>query len=161
MNKYQREFMNNMHGFKRMRLASVVPGFNSGELMMMRVIHDCIEESGKDSIRVSDIACHACFPMPAVSRSLGDLEKRGLIMRSMDPGDRRNTLVSMTPEGEKAEEDTFNTITEFMDEVFSVFSDDEMERFIDMQERLMKSFEDEIRKRKDEIRNDRKGNDCR
>lgn len=160
MNKYQREFMHNMHGFKRrMRFTNVVPGFNEGELMMMRVIHDCIKDSGKDAIRVSDIAMHVCFPMPAVSRGLGDLERRGLITRTMDRTDRRNTLVRLTAEGEKTENEAFAKIGAFMDDVFGVFSDEEMEVFIGLQERLRRSFEDELEKRKDKDKKTEGGTD--
>ena len=41
-------------------------------------------------------------PMPAVSRGLRAMEQDGHITRETDPGDRRKTLVRITPEGERA-----------------------------------------------------------
>ena len=39
--------------------------------------------------------------MPATSRLLGTLEKRGLITRRQDPADRRKTRVTLTDAGER------------------------------------------------------------
>lgn len=38
-------------------------------------------------------------PLPAISRSLRQLEQDGLVLREADPADRRKTLVRITPEG--------------------------------------------------------------
>ena len=140
--------MYQIHGFKKMKFSDIMPGFNQGEMIMLKMINECLSSSGTDAVRVSDIAAKACFPMPAVSRGLGDLERRGFITRSIDPSDRRNTLVRMTAEGKKAADEAYARMDEFMDDVFSVFTEDEMEQFVDLQERLRRSFEDEIAKRK-------------
>lgn len=54
-----------------------------------------------DGIAVSDLAHALHSSMPATSRLLGTLEKRGLITRRQDPTDRRKTRVTLTDAGER------------------------------------------------------------
>ena len=51
------------------------------------------------AVYVSDFAREAHQPLPAISRSLRQLEQDGLVLREADPADRRKTLVRITPEG--------------------------------------------------------------
>ena len=55
--------------------------------------------SGSHDQYVSDFAREAHQPLPAISRSLRQLEQDGLVLREADPADRRKTLVRITPEG--------------------------------------------------------------
>ena len=56
--------------------------------------------AGQDgSIYVSELARAMRQPMPAVSRGLRAMEQDGHITRETDPGDRRKTLVRITPKG--------------------------------------------------------------
>lgn len=50
--------------------------------------------------QVSRIAAEMRLPVSTVSRMAGRLEKRGLVSRIEDAGDRRRVLVSLRPEGE-------------------------------------------------------------
>ncbi len=52
-------------------------------------------------IAVSDLAHALHSSMPATSRLLGTLEKRGLITRRQDPTDRRETRGTLTDAGER------------------------------------------------------------
>ena len=59
-----------------------------------------IRSRGQDgAISVSDLAHEVHQPLPAISRSLRQLEQDGLVLREADPADRRKTLVRITPEG--------------------------------------------------------------
>ena len=70
---------------------------------MLQHLYNLIEQYGYDgAIYVSDIARYMHQPMPAVSRGLRAMEQDGHITRETDPGDRRKTLVRITPEGERA-----------------------------------------------------------
>ena len=67
---------------------------------MLQHLYNLIEQHGYDgAIYVSDIARYMHQPMPAVSRGLRAMEQDGHITRETDPGDRRKTLVRITPEG--------------------------------------------------------------
>ena len=67
---------------------------------MLQHLYNLIEQHGHDgAIYVSDIARYMHQPMPAVSRGLRAMEQDGHITRETDPGDRRKTLVRITPKG--------------------------------------------------------------
>lgn len=59
------------------------------------------EHPGSKGIYVSELAlCMSIMP-PAASRLLNSMEGKGFIARKVDPGDRRNTFVCLTPAGEE------------------------------------------------------------
>ena len=67
---------------------------------MLEGLSHTISTRGQDgAVYVSDFAREAHQPLPAVSRSLRQLEQDGLVLREADPADRRKTLVRITPEG--------------------------------------------------------------
>jgi DNA-binding MarR family transcriptional regulator len=51
-------------------------------------------------IRLSALATHLRIAPRSATEVVDDLETRGLVARSPDPGDRRATLVGLTPRGE-------------------------------------------------------------
>ena len=50
-------------------------------------------------IYVNELAACTGVTKSSVSKSLHKLEQRGMVTRTVDPNDRRNTFVSLTPEG--------------------------------------------------------------
>ena len=54
---------------------------------------------GEDAVAVSEIARRVHVDKGWVSRSLRELEQRGLVERRADPADTRQTLVSLSAEG--------------------------------------------------------------
>ena len=67
---------------------------------MLEALLHTIHCHGQDgAISVSDLAREVHQPLPAISRSLRQLEQDGLVLREADPADRRKTLVRITPEG--------------------------------------------------------------
>lgn len=70
---------------------------------LLEPLHFAIQRRGRDGmIYVSELTTALNKPPPAVSRSLRLLEQDGLIERTVDPADRRKTVVRITPAGEKA-----------------------------------------------------------
>ena len=66
---------------------------------MLEGLAHTISTRGQDgAVYVSDFAREAHQPLPAISRSLRQLEQDGLVLREADPADRRETLVRITPE---------------------------------------------------------------
>ncbi|MCC6146133.1 MAG: MarR family transcriptional regulator [Anaerolineaceae bacterium] len=60
----------------------------------------CIWKSS-NAMKISDLAEAAGQVHPTMTGIVNRLEERGLLARRQNPDDRRNQLVSMTPEGEK------------------------------------------------------------
>lgn len=81
-------------------------------------------------IPVSAIAAKMHASMPATSRTLGDLEREGLIERTPDVNDRRNTLVSLTPKGERDYEEIHGKLMEYMALVVEDLGREQVEHFV-------------------------------
>ncbi len=54
-----------------------------------------------DGLRVGEVAVRVGMSMPAASRLLRRLERRGYVVTARDEGDRRATLVRLTAEGSR------------------------------------------------------------
>jgi homoprotocatechuate degradation regulator HpaR len=61
-----------------------------------RVIRVLVEA---DELDATTLAERGVLMMPSLSRMLRSLESRGLIKRSLDPGDQRRSLISLSPNG--------------------------------------------------------------
>lgn len=68
----------------------------------------------RSPLRVSELADEMKIPISTLSRSIGRLQKRGLVTRRQDPQDKRIMLVSLLSKGEKTvldvEEHSFEMI---------------------------------------------------
>jgi DNA-binding MarR family transcriptional regulator len=53
-------------------------------------------------LTVKQVAEHATMDAPAATVAVNDLEARGLVIREIDPANRRSKLVSLTDEGRVA-----------------------------------------------------------
>ena len=120
-----------LDAFRRVEIWKLTPELNHGEAHCMKTISLCYEKTEGGPVRVSDIVRESKMPAPAVSRMLGRLEDRGLIARSLDPGDRRNTIVEFTDKGRdifKAADDELN---DFAHSVLSQMDENEMAAIVD------------------------------
>ena len=53
----------------------------------------------REPLSVKQIAAAATIDAPAATVAVNDLEERGLVVRQIDPGNRRSKTVSLTPAG--------------------------------------------------------------
>ena len=73
----------------------------------------------------SDIAQNACVSKALVSRSVKELREKGLISASISEVDKREQKLSLTPEGEKAEQLIADANQNFYKVAFRRFEDNE------------------------------------
>lgn len=83
-----------------------------------------------EGISVSQIAAFMHASMPATSRLLGNLEKQGLIDRTPDPNDRRNTLVTLTAAGEDAHAEAKGLLAEYVGIVIDDLGEERTRAFL-------------------------------
>lgn len=111
-------------------------------------IEKCLEEflkvsgepgQGTRPVRVSELAIVARMQMPAISRALSSLEKKGMISRHTDSSDRRQTIVELTPQGRQFIVKAAEKMDEYMDDIFSAFTEEEQEELI----RLLTKMKDQ------------------
>lgn len=98
---------------------------------------------------VSELAQALRSPGPGVSRLLGNLERRGLICRTVDRKDRRSTQVALTEEGRQACGRAIETVGDYASQVFQKMGQTEMEQLLTLWDRLSGIME-EVRKNQDE-----------
>lgn len=116
----------------RLNLATVVPDLNQAEVIVLNAIAFCLEreEEPDKGVNVSSIVAELCIAPPAVSRTMNSLEEKGLILRSVNKSDRRNTLVTLTDEGWEKYRDNGRRINEFMGKIFDRVGEDKVKTII-------------------------------
>ena len=96
-------FVSRLHTMSKRGMRGALADCPKCHFGMLENLHILIEQRGVDgAIYVSEVARAMHQPMPAVSRGLRMMEQDGSIVRETDPGDRRKTLVRITPQGEQA-----------------------------------------------------------
>lgn len=78
---------------------------------------------------------------PSVSRTLKNLEEKGLIERGFDKNDRRSVHIIVTKAGEDKVNTILGYIFEAMNIVLGEFSDDELDVMVDLHSKFVNSIE--------------------
>lgn len=72
------------------------PGISMGDFDVMQVV------ARTASCRVYDIAEQLSVTVGGISKAVDRLERRGHVARRSNPGDRRSSIIELTPEGSQA-----------------------------------------------------------
>jgi DNA-binding MarR family transcriptional regulator len=99
MDQLDQEFIHAMHQFHKMRPMFSFSGISRGKIVVTGAAWQIYNSREDHKVRVSEIVSRLGIPAPGVSRILKGLEEDGIVMRSLDPEDRRTTLVSFTDKG--------------------------------------------------------------
>ncbi|MFN3728808.1 MAG: MarR family winged helix-turn-helix transcriptional regulator [Fimbriimonadaceae bacterium] len=83
-----------------------------------------------------DITQSLGTPFPTVSNILKELERRGYVERRLAPGDRRRTIVTVTPEGLAAHDQAVAAVNRRSAEILNQLSDLERATLAQMLARL-------------------------
>ena len=93
-------FLGRLSKASRAGMKAALRGCPKCHFPMLEGLAHTISTRGQDgAVYVSDFARETHQPLPAISRSLRQLEQDGLVLREADPADRRKTLVRITPKG--------------------------------------------------------------
>ena len=91
----------------------------------------------KDLHNPKEIAEKLGIENSTISGILERMEKKGLIVRSIDTNDRRYIRVDLTEEGRSLEKDIDQTVSEVNDKVLEGFSDKDIEMLKSLLNRLI------------------------
>jgi len=94
------------------------------------------------SLKAADLSDQLNRPRPAITRILNALEERGLIVRTIDPDDRRSINISLTEEGGAALQKANDTILKVAERIVLSLGESETEKLIQLLGRLTDIFED-------------------
>lgn len=99
---------------------------------------------GAAGIAVSDLARLLHSSLPATSRLLGAMEKKGLISRSPDPADRRKTRVTLTDAGDRERIEGRALFLEYARLIADGFGDERLAAFSVEAEQLAEAMQEAL-----------------
>ena len=135
-------FITTVVRFKRVDFQSgTVTCLQPNELLIIsRAANGCA--CTKKGYHVSEIHQDLHISKPAVSQALNSLEKRGYIVRTIDPDDRRKITVRVTGAGEAELEAARQFYDRALEEVLSRFGVENTETLLVLLDRLMNILEE-------------------
>ena len=116
-------------------------GINMTELILMNAVADNTDDP-EYNVDMTDIRGFLAISKGAVSQMLGSLEKKGFINRDIDKSNRRNLIVTLTPEGRKALEHQYNAFSERLEKIISRLGEDEVKQMIKIVNRMIEITND-------------------
>ena len=145
--KQKNEFFEAFHRFRKLDITSMFPELSGSDFRTLMTI-ECVgkEKEGK-GVRVSELAQQMRVAAPAASRTLKGLEERGMIERSVDTEDRRNTYVFLTKKGKEVLADAEQIMNDFSHAVFERLDEEKMEHLIAYLKEVYEVSAQEIKKR--------------
>lgn len=148
------EFLEVMANRKRVNFSILIPSLSRIEFHILIIL---LQKEGIGSeMKVTDIVKESDDSMPAISRALRGMEKRGLIERVTNPNDRRGQYVKSTPDGIKTIREAQSIIDDFTEAVIQSVGEKEMENFIKSHKIFQEKSLQELEKRRNS--NKAKGN---
>ena len=122
-------------------------GLRKSEFVMLEIIE---RENGnrEQGVLASDIAKRLGITAPAVSKMLRSMEEKGYVERRVDEKDRRNTRVSITPDGKEAEQQVRRQMQEFITGVIERLGEERTKELIHLMNRYTEIMQEENQNRK-------------
>lgn len=139
-----REFYQICERVRKMRFPDFCEGIPKADMTVLTNVNHC-KNAGDDRIKVSDVVRTMKAPAPLISRSLKNLEDKGMIIREVDKKDRRNTLLTLTERGQEAIERSEARMLYFMQQVVSKVGMEEMAKFNAGMSRFIDAMEQEVK----------------
>ena len=138
------QFIRTLLGSKKMlMLITAKAGVPFAEIaILMHIHHLTIKDTENLGICVTGIKDQTHISLPAVSRQLSSLEQKGLIERKTMPKDRRMTLVTLTPAGEKIIDRIIEQRDLHMEKLGAQVGEEYIRKFIEMSGAIMNCLED-------------------
>lgn len=81
-------------------------------------------------ISVSDLSKHLIVSKPAISKTLGELEKKGWIARVSSQNDRRMVYVCITEQGQNLAKQAWHKIDQQLDELMELLGEEDVQNLI-------------------------------
>lgn len=144
MNKLYNEFFKATEQFNRLKIADMFPEMSKGDCMTLMAIDHYNQEKAEGTLTVSELAEKIHAKPSAVSRTLKNLEERGLIERTVNKADRRNTYVTVSEAGHKLRREVETTMGEFAEAVLKRMNEEDLQKLIDYLNELHQVAEEEI-----------------
>ena len=126
-NKKIKRMLDACYQAKRIRemLPPLPEGIMSSHIRYMDMIQELQKQN--DHVKVSDLSDVLNIPRPGVTRTIKEMEKKGLVQKTASPDDGRVTYLSLTEHGteisEKYNANYFNELTPYLDDISDADAD--------------------------------------
>ena len=133
-----------MSRLTKQALENSLSDFPDSHFAALERLHMVIGESGVNGcISASLLAQDLCIAPSALSRELRTLESAGLIIRRLDPADRRKTLISISDTGEKLRKECENAVISYFASIACDVGDEDIQELC----RIHKKITDALMRR--------------
>lgn len=144
-------FFDAMHQFHRVRIGDLFPERTQGDCVTLLAINRFYQEKKDEMLTVSELAEKTHVKPSAVSRTLKNLEEQGLVERTINKSDRRNTYVTVTEHGREECEKMGHIMCDFAEAVLARMEEEDLTKLIDYMNELNQVATEEIEIRKAKI----------
>jgi len=128
---------------KMMMITSANSGVPFAEYAtLMHIFRLSQDDDAMAGVRVMKIKEHSHVSLPAVSQQLRSLEEKGLVRRNTTAEDRRVTLVSLTPAGQKILEHVKTGTDAVIEEIVLKVGEANIREYIRLSNEILKSLEE-------------------
>lgn len=149
-NDMHMKFFNVMCKFKNNFHMDRMFGMKKSEYTMLITIDCAIRDSGKTT--VSTISKAMKMTRAAVSKTIGELENQGYVIKVVNKEDKRQVYIELTEIGHKRLNTVKAEINNFADTVFQKFGSDNANQLLGLLETMYEITADEIEIRKDKYK---------
>lgn len=156
MASIEQEFLGFLYQKDREKKRAFSGGLTQGELGMIEAIAWKTQEAGS-SISVKELAVLTECSTPAVSRMLGELEKRGLIERVIDPKDRRGIRVTVTEKGQEVRKREEERLWRIFCDAVAVVGEDRLREMISIWKEMVSAMKQAEEKNNTNTENEKEG----
>ncbi len=123
--------------FDRMLSASGIDSFNGAQGRILYVLWQ------NDAISISSLSSQTSLANTTLTAMLDRMENNGLIVRKLDPKDRRNRLIALTEKAKSLQND-YDMISQRMNELYYIgFTEQEIVQFESYLQRVLNNLEKE------------------
>lgn len=116
----------------------------TSETSTLLSIYGMTARQASPGVRVSELAGFLNVSVPTVSRCIQKLSEKGYVQKTANEKDKRETCVSLTPEGKALCLDAHHNISAFISRVLSHLEPAEMEQFIATMDRIYEAVRLEL-----------------
>lgn len=134
--------MSAMRRMKNIKLTCVCDEQPEGEVMLLNIIS--MLELKKDKAAVAEIVPLIHMHATAVSRLMKNLEDKGIIVRSIDPDNHRNIIVSTTEKGKEINKKNHEKIKLFWENVFEKIPEKDISEMVRVWNEVMDVMEETL-----------------
>jgi DNA-binding MarR family transcriptional regulator len=110
-------------------------GITHSEMPILHLIEGCERHGERAS--TTGLSARMGLSKSSVSQTLGTMEEKGWIRRSIDPDNRRQTVIDLTDEGRRKMQEIFEEGVERIGNILENMGRADAERFLELMEKFL------------------------